>query len=341
MTRYRGEALAPNAKIAILANDALGNFAVCTPLAQAFRRDCPAGVLDYYGGERTRQLEEASVGVLFDHRASLLGVPLGDSISSALERSRELGSYDLVVNVEVGATHRAVAAALGSVYVCGPSLQESGRGDLAFADDERGALWQDEEWAAPDLPVRYPSLRSPFIGEIFFQLAYRDGDLPKYLFPQEHPPFETPEVLISTGASLPEKLWPVSKWRELLSGFDEPPGLLGAPPKQQAEFYHASDSEDALVTEGLVQDLRGKLSLPQVVVALARARAVVTIDNGILHFAAANDVPTVGLFRRDIARLWAPPNPNLKVLTPIAGNVETIEVTTVRAEFDSLVARLP
>ena len=341
MWRYQGETLLPNAKVAILANDALGNVAVCTPLAQAFRRDGPAGIVDFYGGERTREIEEASVGELFSWRTSALGIPFSQAVQAGLNRSKEVGGSDLVLNIEMGPALKALAAALGPVYVCGPSLTESGRAEMPFGEDDRGDLWRDKAWVAEDLTATYPFLRSPFIGEIFFRLAYREGDLPRYKFPQEEPPFQTPPILIATGASLPEKLWPVSKWREFLQGIDGEVGLLGAPPKRQAEFYHASDSEDSLVAEGLVTDLRGKLTLPQVVGALAKARTVVTIDNGILHFAAANDVPTVGLYRPEIVRLWAPPNPNLIALTPANGAVESITVNAVREAFLSLQPPLP
>ncbi|MDQ2986816.1 MAG: hypothetical protein M3R13_08875 [Armatimonadota bacterium] len=336
MRRYTGEALHENAKVAILANDALGNFSICTPLAQTFRRDCPNGIVDYYGGERTRELEEALVGDLFDFRSSILGVPLSEAAGLGLARTQEVGGYDLVVNIEVGPAHKAFAVMLGSEYVCGPSLDISSRGDWEYPSDERGDLWRDQAWAAPDLTSKYPFLESPFIGEIFHRLAYRTGSLPPYRFHQETPEMDIPEVLISTGASLTNKLWPVQKWHEFLSSLDAPAGLLGAPPKRQAEFYHSGDAEQALVDERLVVDLRGKLTLPQVVGALARARAVVTIDNGILHFAAANDVSTVGLYRKEIARLWAPPNPNLAVVTPDSGSVDQITVEAVTLAFNSL-----
>ena len=336
MKRYQGESLPPHAKVAILANDALGNFAICTPLAQALRRDYPEGIVDYYGGERTKEIEEASVGTLFDHRASALGVPFSDSVRVGQRRADEIGGYDLVLNIEMGLALKALAAALGPVYVCGPSLNESGRSEMPFGDGERADLWRDKAWVDQGITDRYPFLETPFIGEIFYRLAYREGPLPRYVFPQADAPVGTPSVLISTGASLPEKLWPVAKWREFLSRINEPVGLLGAPPKRQAEFYHAADSEYSLVADGLVVDLRGKLSLPQVVGALAGARAVVTIDNGILHFAAANDVPTVGLYRPEIVRLWAPPNPNLTTLTPDAGAVESITLSAVREAYNSL-----
>ncbi len=339
MRRYVGEPLATDAKVAILANDALGNFAICTPLAQAFRKDCSEGVVDFYGGERTRELEEAAVGDLFDWRASLLGAPFSAAVRNGLERAQQIGGYDLVLNVEIGAAHKAFAATLGGDYVCGPALSETGRGEFDFPEDERGDLWRDKNWVDARLTHRYPFLESPFIGEIFFRLAYREGTLPSYKFPSAEPPFSVPKVLISTGASLAEKLWPVSKWRELLQGIGEEVGLLGAPPKRQAEFYHSTDDEHSLVTEGLVTDLRGKLTLPEVVGALAKAGRVVTIDNGILHFAAANDVPTIGLYRKEIAGLWAPPNPNLIVITPPNTAVADISVGDVRSAYDALGSR--
>ncbi|MER3496949.1 MAG: hypothetical protein C4321_07790, partial [Chloroflexota bacterium] len=62
--------------------------------------------------------------------------------------------------------------------------------------------------------------------------------------------------------------------------------------------------------------------------ALAQARAVLTIDNGIMHVAAATPVPIVALFRAGIRALWSPPVPNLLALegSPVA----SIPVVAVR-----------
>jgi ADP-heptose:LPS heptosyltransferase len=128
-----------------------------------------------------------------------------------------------------------------------------------------------------------------------------------------------PDVLIATAASQPEKLWPAPHWRAALAGINEggfSVGLLGAPAKEQALHWKGASLEDELVRDGLAEDLRGAFSLPQVVGALGAAKAVLTLDNGILHLAAATTTPTVGLFRHGIHRLWAPPAPNVVVLTP-------------------------
>ena len=97
-------------------------------------------------------------------------------------------------------------------------------------------------------------------------------------------------------------------------------GLLGAPVSQQAQHWKGASAEDELVGDGLAIDLRGAFSLPQVVGALGAAKAVLTLDNGILHLAAATSTPTVGLYRHGIHRLWAPPAPNVTVLTAGEGN---------------------
>jgi len=345
MFRYEGQELASNAKIAVLVNDALGNFAICTPLLQALRYYYPESRIDYYGGERTKELEIASIGTLFDWRISLLGKPLSDSVQQVMRRFEEIEGYDLVINIEDAPLHRTFSAMIGEgAYICGPCLAPDSRNEWPFPDDERGDLWRDRKWASPDLPMRYSFLETGFIAEIFMKLAYLreipgapwKGGIPKYWFPCEEVHFDIPEILISTGASLKNKLWQFDKWRNILRNLHEQGyrvGLLGAPPKRQERFYHSAHDENSLAEEKFVEDLRGKFSLPQVVFALKKCKFVITLDNGILHFAAAHEKPTIGLYRKEIAPLWAPPNPNLMVLTPKEGDVENIEVEEVLSAF--------
>lgn len=330
MQRYIGQPLPPDARIALMSNDALGNYAVATLLAQGFRFVAPRCTLDYYGGERTKEFEIASVRNLFSWRESLLGRTFSSAVSVAEARSRELGGYDIVLNIEQGLACKALSATIcdAGTLVCGPCLSPDSRADWDYPDDERGDLWRDKAWTAGDLPVRYSFLNTGFIGEIFYKLAYlppyRDGewgDIPSYSFPDEEPALDFPDIVISTGASLPQKLWQPEKWKQLIGQLNQPVGLLGAAPSRQKEFYHSASDEKQLVSEGAVVDLRGKLSLPQVAYVLKKAKLVITIDNGILHIAAAFSTPTVGLYRKEIVRLWAPPNPRLK---PIAAETDRV-----------------
>lgn len=318
------------ARVAIVANDALGNFVVCTPMLQMLHDQMRPAEVHYFGGNRTAELEAQSD--LITHRG---GMVFGQPPRQAALTAIECGRFDLVINVEWSYWAKAFTAVVASEdsFVCGPSLGRDGRADLPFQDDERGKLALDQGWIDEDLQERYPFLESGFIGEIFARLAYLEGPVPRYRVPSSEPPITVPDVLIATAASLPEKNWPLKKWREALQVIERmglSVGLLGAPPKAQREYYKGESDEDVLVTEGLAQDLRGKLSLPQVVGALAAAKAVLTIDNGILHLAVAANTPTVGLFRHGIHRLWAPPFEGLTVLTPGEGRqVSQIETDSV------------
>lgn len=331
MRRYEGEELPPGCRIAVVANDALGNYVVSTPLLTMLRERWRPSVLHYFSGTRTEELWRNDSKIDW-------GFPLFGSEPhlSVLTAFVEAGSepYDLVINLENATWAKCFTAVLAGMqsYVCGPSMGADGRSDLPFEENDRGRLWNDKQWISASLPLTYPFLQSGFIGEIFARLAYLEGPVPEYDVPQSSAK-EVPAILISTAASLPEKLWPFEKWAELAQRFKSEGlsvGLVGARPTAQSRFWKGSDAEAQLVERGLVKDLRGVFRLPQVVGALDAAKAVVTIDNGILHLAVAAHTPTVGLYRYGIHRLWAPPFDNLTVLTPgEEGAVADIEVETV------------
>lgn len=317
MTRFSGQALPAHSRIAVVANDAIGNFVAVTPLLRMLRDALHPAAIDYYGGSRTWDLQTA--GTLADWTYPLWGTPPWQAAAELLRRKSER-PYDLVVNVESSSASKcyaSIAAGEGGL-VCGPCLAEDGRRDLPFAPDERGKLWEDPNWIAEDIVERYSFLGSGFIGELFCRLCYLDGPIPPYQITGKEPPIEVPEMLVSTAASLPEKLWPLQGWTEALRwararGLTV--GLLGAKREAQKEFWQGCSVEDELVALGWVEDLRGTMSLPEVAGALARTRLVLTIDNGILHLAAAAGAETVGLFRHGYHRLWAPRASKLRVLT--------------------------
>lgn len=329
MKRYRGEDLPENPRIAVIANDALGNFVAATPLLQMLRFKWDPCHIFYIGGGRTTELQTASD--LFEDTLALHGFPWRKSVELLAGRR----PYDLIVNMEQQLIARACVPILADEgsFVVGPAMNTDGRGELPYADDEVGRLAADKSWLAEATPQRYSFLESGFIGEIFCRLCYLEGPVPTYKVPSADPEREIPDVLIATAASLPEKLWPIEKWLEAVKqvqGLGASVGLLGAKPGEQGKHWKGADQEDQLIGAG-VQDLRGLFTLPQVVGALERARAVLTIDNGILHLATAAGTPTVGLFRHGIHRLWAPPFANLTVLTPGEGReVADIELATVR-----------
>ena len=329
MKRYRGEELPDDPRIAVIANDALGNFVAATPLLQMLRFKWEPCYLAYYGGTRTQELQDESD--LFDDSFLLHGTPFRDSVQSAVNRS----PFDLIVNLEQQTIARAFVPVLATEnsYVVGPAMNMNGRGELPYADDEVGRLAADKEWLAEDTAERYAILDTGFIGEIFCRLCYLEGPVPTYRAPSRDPGRDIPDVLIATAASLPEKLWPIEKWEAVTTDLirqKHSVGLLGAKPSEQGRHWRGAELEERLVQIG-VMDLRGAMSLPQVVGAIERAKVVLTIDNGILHLGAAAGTQTVGLFRHGIHRLWAPPFANLDVLTPGEGReVSEISIDEVR-----------
>lgn len=336
MIRYIGQELPKGCRIALITNDAIGNYVVITPLIQMLREQHSPSVLHYFGGSRTEELWVWDP--LIDWGYSLHGSDPNESVFRyQVENTDDEACqipYDLVINAEDACWAKCFAALISSpdTLVCGPALGSTGRKDLPFGEDERGRLWEDKRWISAELPQRYPFLSSGFIGEVLARLCYLDGPLPAYRVAR-HDAADVPDVLIATTASLQEKLWPFQKWKAALEWMRDrglSVGLLGAAPQAQNFYWTGGDAEANLLSQGLVEDLRGSMTLPQVVGALAKAKAVLSLDNGILHLSAATDTPTVGLFRHGIHRLWAPPADNVVVLTPGEGRaVAEIPVETV------------
>jgi ADP-heptose:LPS heptosyltransferase len=324
--------LSSDPRIAVIANDALGNYVVATPLLQAIRRKFAPKRLDFYSGQRTEELW--SVDPNIDAGFRILGGSPRESMLTALER----GAYDLVVNLEDSEWARSFAAVLCDErsLVVGPCLSADGRSLLPVASDTIGALSADPQWTAEDLTQRYPMLCSGFIAEIFCRLLYIEGHVPAYNVPTVPPGLEMPPLLIGTSASLTEKLWPLENWIEVLTRLKDSgvrAGLLGARPSTQRRYWQGEATEQVLVEQDLVQDLRGRLTLPEVTGALSEAKAVLTLDNGIMHLAASTDTPTIGLFRSGIHRLWAPPVRTLTVLKHQEG--ETMSNISVEEVFEA------
>ncbi len=313
-----GEQLGAGARIALIANDALGNFAVSSPIAQVLRTMHSPAVLDGFTGSRV--MEIATECPWFDDVVTVYG----DGPRVVAERILQRQPYDLVVNIENAAWAKSLVPLLAGAdgYATGPSANKDGRGDMPYENSPEGRLWADPKWTRDSLRIDFPFLSSGHISEIVCRCCYWDGRIPPYNLPKHDPVRNIPDVLISATASLPEKLWPVENWLDLchrLADSGRTIGLLGAKPKESSQFWKGGDDESRIVAESPVEDLRGEFTLPQVVGALDRAQMVVTLDNGILHFACSTDTPVVGLFRNGIHRLWAPPVKNLKVLEPGPG----------------------
>ena len=153
---------------------------------------------------------------------------------------------------------------------------------------------------------------------MFCQLAWVQDhvDCRCITLPAVDPCFDVPDILIHCTTARAAKVWPFRHWRSVLDEARErgwSVGLVGSPPAAQRESYNAGGDEDSLINSTDLIDLRGKTTLIQLAGACKQARAVVSVDAGPLHIAAAVGTPTLGIVGNDEegvgaspVRLWMP-----------------------------------
>ncbi len=319
MRWFNNEPLRERPHIAVLFYDALGDFVIVTPLLRGLKEKYPGCTLDYFSGERTRELEEALPYI--DARFSVFGVPdaLQELTRFIERRIGEAGPYDLVINCDFHPTLAFVAHMLKPTYVVGRCFGPDLREEVPRAEGKVHQL-HEEFWSAPDLLQRYHDvLSSTFIGEIWCRLAFVETDFFRTEVPTRDPERDIPDVLISTGGRRSAKLWSRDYWRQVIdwcTANGVSVGLIGDKPARQSTVYFTGDTESYLLDHTALIDLRGRFSLPQVAGALARAKACISVDNGIMHMAYSVGTPTIALFGASPWWVWTPPVPHLHRILP-------------------------
>jgi ADP-heptose:LPS heptosyltransferase len=321
MQRFDNQPLRERPHLAVLFQDKLGGFVVTTPLLRGLKQKYPEATVDYFGGERTVELESACPYI--DQRYSLYGNPdalrgLPDYLA---EREAEAGPYDLAINLDFNPLNAVVTTMLRPTFVIGRCFQADGRRELPLGSSPTADL-QDPAtfWAGEDFLPRFSGvLQSNFIGEIYCRLARVETDFQRTEVPIAPPPLAVPDILVATGGTRTAKLWSTSSWIRLIDSLHRSAltvGLLGAAPSVQKTAYGSADTEAQILGATSLVDLRGKLTLPEVAGALAAARGCVAIDNGVMHLAAAVGTPTVAVFGASAWELWAPKVPWLHLALP-------------------------
>jgi heptosyltransferase-1 len=122
-----------------------------------------------------------------------------------------------------------------------------------------------------------------------------------------------PYVVLLHATARPEKAWPQERWADLMRVLAAA-GLVPVLPSGNAVERAAAEAlaHEAVQSAAIVAP---PLSLGDCAALLSGARAVVGVDTGLLHLAAALGVPTVGLFgatpRWRYAPYWSPQSINL------------------------------
>ncbi|MHA3960253.1 glycosyltransferase family 9 protein [Synechococcus sp. LTW-G] len=330
MLRYAGEDLGERPHIVVLGSCKVGNLIVSLPALEGLRQRFPAAVIGFLGSEITADFE-ASLSCLdwrhsWDSSSSGSFQKLASCISDQIGIN---GRVTLAINFDgFNPVTQVLASFLEPTYISGLSLDPSRRSFFDLGSDPSQAFLADNDWDSPEFAERYsPSIQSNYIAELFcFQAGViHNSDVTSVCIPHEQPAFSVPDVLIHCTTARQAKVWPFAHWKivvdELISrGFSV--GLVGAPPKSQQDRYNSGDGETWLLSATQLTDLRGQTTLLQLAGACGLARAVISVDAGPMHIAAAMGTPTLAVVGNDAAgvgpspiRLWLPRSPNVQRTT--------------------------
>lgn len=324
MQRFANQPLREHPHLAVFSSSKVGNFVVTIPLLRGLKEKYPGCVLDFFGSEITRDFELHCPYIdfsfpLYSRRPDYL-----EALTAAVrERVTQAGPYDLAINCDEFSELNLVAVtALRPQYIAGAGLTLDFRRKLDPGSDPVQRMLQDDDWNGLEFLQRYKGiLTSNYIAEIFCRLAYVETDFFRLELPSRDPAFPVPEVLVHITTTRRAKMWPLEYWRQVIQwcqGQGLQVGLIGSAPELQRSLYHGGSSEDELLAQTGMVDLRGKTSLIELAGALKRARVCISVDAGPMHIAAAVGCPTIALFGNDAdgdgaspVRLWAPRLPHV------------------------------
>ena len=326
LQRYAGEHLGDQPHVVVLGSCKVGNFVVSTPVLQGLRNRFPKAVIGFIGSDVTADFEAAHPAI--DWRLSWDRPGLqaaSDLVAGLAQACSHHGPVALAVNLDgFNPVTTSLVPRLDPQYVAGGSLSANLRRRLPWGDQAQQCFLADPDWDSPAFLERYAGVfRSNYIAELFTQLAYvaNDADPTAIQLPSVPPPFAVPDVLIHATTARSAKVWPFGHWRRVidhLSATGLSVGLVGSPPAAQREAYNAGEGEEWLLDTTALVDLRGQTSLIELAGASRLAKAVISVDAGPLHIAAAVGTPTLAVVGNDADDVGASP---LRLWQPRCSNV--------------------
>jgi ADP-heptose:LPS heptosyltransferase len=326
LQRYGGEALPDSPHIVVLGSCKVGNFVVSTPVLQGLKARFPGAVVGFIGSEITADFEAALPTIdwrlSWDDPAPGAGLALQQALSARIDHH---GPVALALNLDgFNPVTCTLVPWLNPTYVAGGSLSDNLRRSLPWGEEFQQRFLADPDWDSPAFQARYQGVfSSNYIAELFCHLAYVSAysDPAAISLPSSEPPFVVPDLLIHCTTARSAKLWPFESWSQVLQHCGErgwTVGLVGSPPAAQKEAYNAGDGEEQLLASTALIDLRGRTSLIQLAGACAKAKAVISVDAGPLHIAAAVGTPTLAIVGNDQEAVGASP---LRLWLPRCANV--------------------
>lgn len=186
-------------------------------------------------------------------------------------------------------------------------------------DKQQHAVERTRELFAKSLGYQKPQNRGDY-GIAAYFLSHCPADLPPYL-------------VFLHATTRDEKHWPEQNWRQLIQ-LVTPLGL-----KIKLPWGTAHEQQRALrLAEGFSHvEVLPKLSLQQVAEVLAGAKALVSVDTGLSHLAAAMDRPNITLFGPTDPGLIGGYGQHQHALISPEKRMETINAEAVWAELQKII----
>ena len=324
--RYAGEHLGEMPHVVVLGSCKVGNFVISTPVLQGLRNRFPDAVIGFLGSEVTVDFETCHPLIDWRHSWDQPGPDAGLALLQAIAEQRSLhGDIALAVNLDgFNPVTTSLVPRLAPRFVAGGTLTANLRRRLAWGDAPQQRFLADPDWDSAGFLARYNNVfSSNYISELFCHLAYVHEyvDCTAITLPCRRPAFKVPDILIHCTTARSAKVWPFVLWQQVIDHVVRcglTVGLVGSPPAAQREAYNSGDGEDALLRHTDLIDLRGKTSLIELAGACSQAKAVLSVDAGPLHIAAAVGTPTLAVVGNDANAVGASP---LRLWQPRCNNV--------------------
>ena len=327
MERYGGEELGKAPHIVVLGSYKVGNFVVSTPVLRGLRMRFPNSVIGFIGSEVTKDFEESTKEInwrtSWDNKHGEDGLKLLQILN---DKKKEYGPIELAVNLDgFNPVTCTIAPWLQPRYIAGGSLTSNLRSKLPWGNLPEQKFLGDDDWDTEKFLRRYSTtFESNYIASLFCHMTFvsKYSDSSRIDIPWSAPKFEVPEILIHCTTARSAKVWPFHKWLSVIKAVNNKGwrvGLVGSPPKAQRESYNSGEGEEWLLSQSDLIDLRGRTNLIELAGACKQAKAVISVDAGPMHIAAAVGTPTFVITGNDKEgvgaspiRLWLPRVQHLK-----------------------------
>jgi len=273
-------------RVLVVALRRLGDVLLTTPLIRSIKRAYPSAAIEALVFKGTEGVLSGNPDL-----AGVLTLPQRPRLGDTLALMRRIGRrYDLALSTQSGDRPTALAFIAGRVSV-GPVEAKGFAAAIKRLALSRHHVRDRGEHRVVEILHLAELIGIPPVAEIVAPA----GPLRAALQPTE------PYAVVHAAPMFIYKRWTPDGWRSLARALRDR-GLATVVTGATAD----RDYLDAILPDGDVVRLDGRLEWPELAAIIAEARVYVGPDTAITHLAAATATPVVALYGPTDPRLWGP-----------------------------------